>query len=80
MLAKEPSQYTVGQILRITEGGLTPVSCMEDSPNRCERRGYCKTLPIWQELEKIINNYLDSITLEDALENYKDANNSEYYI
>ncbi|MCL2044465.1 MAG: Rrf2 family transcriptional regulator [Treponema sp.] len=80
MLAKEPSQYTVGQILRITEGGLTPVSCMEDTPNRCERRGYCKTLPIWQELEKIINNYLDSITLEDALDNFKDANNSEYYI
>ena len=80
MLAKEPSQYTVGQILRITEGGLTPVSCMEDKPNRCERKGYCKTLPIWEELEKIINKYLDSITLEDALENHKDANNNVYYI
>jgi len=80
MLAKEPSQYTVGQILRITEGGLTPVSCMEDTPNRCERRVYCKTLPIWQELEKVINNYLDSVTLEDALDNFKDANYSEYYI
>ena len=84
MLAKEPSQYTIGQILRITEGGLAPVSCMVDKPNRCERRGFCKTLPIWQELDKIINNYLDSITLEDALgyasENLKDANNSEYYI
>jgi len=80
MLAKEPSHYTVGQILKITEGGLTPVSCMEDEPNQCERRGYCKTLPIWQGLEEVINNYLDSITLEDVLENFKDANNSEYYI
>ena len=80
MLAKEPYQFTVGQILRITEGGLAPVSCMEDGQNRCERSAFCKTLPIWQELEKVINNYLDSITLDDVLKNFKDANASEYYI
>jgi len=46
MLARDPEQYTVGQILRITEGGLCPVSCMEDDPNKCERSGFCKTLLI----------------------------------
>ena len=80
MLAKEPSRYTVGQILRITEGGLCPVSCMEDDPNRCARRVFCKTLPVWQGLEKVINNYLDSITLKDILDNFKDADAGEYYI
>jgi len=65
MLAKEPDQYTVGQILRITEGELSPVSCLADTPNQCERKGYCKTLPIWQGLEKVINRYLDDITIQD---------------
>ena len=79
MLAKEPSQYTIGGILRITEGGLSPVSCLEDEINRCERNDFCKTLFIWAGLEKVINNYLDSITLQDIIE--KHANyNGEYYI
>ena len=80
MLAKEPSRYTVGQILRITEGGLFPVSCMEDDPNRCERSRFCKTLPVWQGLEKVMNDYLDGITLQDILDNSKDAGAGEYYI
>ena len=71
MLAKEPSQYTIGQILRITEGGLSPVSCLDDEPNRCERNGYCKTLPAWRGLEEVINNYLDGITIQDLLDNSK---------
>jgi len=80
MLAKEPDQYTVGQILRITEGELSPVSCLADTPNQCERKGYCKTLPIWQGLEKVINRYLDDITIQDILDNFKDAVTGEYYI
>jgi len=80
MLAKEPEEYTVGQILRITEGGLSPVSCMGDDPNRCKRREFCITLPVWQGLDKIINKYLDSITLQDILDNLKDADVGEYYI
>jgi len=58
MLAKEPDKYTVGQILRITEGGLSPASCLEDD---------CKTLWVWKGLEEAINKYLDSITLQDIL-------------
>jgi Rrf2 family protein len=80
MLSKEPDKYTVGQILRITEGGLFPVSCLEDEPNQCERKEYCKTLWVWQGLEKTINNYLDGITLEDIIRNYQGAGADEYYI
>ena len=80
MLAKKPDQYTVGQILRITEGGLFPVSCLADEPNQCERNGYCKTLLVWQGLEKVINKYLDSITIQDILDNNKETCADEYYI
>jgi len=80
MLAKEPDQYTVGQILRITEGGLFPVSCLADEPNQCERNGYCKTLWVWQGLEKAINKYLDSITIQDIFNACKDSRADEYCI
>ena len=80
MLAKEPDKYTVGQILRITEGGLSPVSCLADDPIKCEKRVGCKTLPVWQGLEKAINKYLDGITLQDILYDYRDAGVDEYYI
>jgi Rrf2 family protein len=80
MLAKEPDKYTVGQILRITEGGLSPVSCLEDDPIQCDRWRDCKTLPVWQGLEKAINQYLDGITLQDILYDYKDIGADKYYI
>jgi len=73
MLAKEPDKYTVGQILRITEGGLYPVACLADEPNRCERSENCKTLWVWKGLEKVVNEYLDSITLQDILHNFSDG-------
>lgn len=69
MLAKAPEEYSVGQILRITEGGLYPVACMEDASNQCARHGFCKTLPVWRGLDKVITEYLDSISLRDILEN-----------
>lgn len=80
MLAKEPGQYTVGQILRITEGGLSPVSCLEDEANQCERSGCCKTLPVWRGLEKVINEYLDGITLQDIIDTSTKTGAGEYYI
>ena len=79
MLAKEPSQYTIGQILKVSEGGLSPVSCLEDKPNGCDYRNSCKTLSIWQGLEKVINDYLEGITLQDVLDNYIN-DGGEYYI
>jgi Rrf2 family protein len=80
MLAKDPDKYTVGQILRITEGGLSPVACLEDNPIQCDRKGDCKTLPVWQGLEKAINKYLDSITLQDILHDFQEAGADDYYI
>jgi len=78
MLARAPEQYTVGQVLKITEGSLCPVACMEDEPNVCGRSGFCKTLPVWRGLERVINDYLDNITLQSILDEHKTAD--EYYI
>lgn len=67
MLVKNPAQYTAGDILRAVEGELVPVACMEDVQNRCPRKDYCPTLPFWEGLYRVINDYLDSKTLEDLL-------------
>lgn len=66
-LAKAPEKYTVGEILRVTEGSLCPVACLQIQPNDCPRRADCPTLPIWQGLYKVITEYLDSITLADIM-------------
>jgi Rrf2 family protein len=80
MLAQAPEKYTVGQILRITEGSLSPVTCMDEGPSRCGHRGSCKTLPIWQGLNKVMTGYLDSITLQDILNDYQARGADDYYI
>ena len=68
MLARTPDKYTVGEILRLTEGSLAPVACLEQEPNLCERQESCATLPVWQGLYRVINEYLDNITLQDILD------------
>ena len=67
MLTKTPDQYTVGGILRAIEGNLAPVACLDSDPNYCERSGHCKTLEFWTGLYKVIDNYVDSVTLKDFL-------------
>jgi Rrf2 family protein len=79
-LAKSPEQYTIGDILRLTEGSFAPVSCLEGDENFCEKRGYCKTLFIWEGLYKTLSSYLDSITLQDVLDNESDFDNYDYVI
>ncbi len=64
-LAKPASQYTIGEILRITEGNLAPVACLDTAVNECPRCNQCKTLPFWEGLAATINSYLDSVTLAD---------------
>lgn len=67
-LKKAPSEYTVGSVLKITEGTLSPVSCSELSGgNECEYSEQCITLPLWRKLDKIIDDYLGSVTLEDLI-------------
>lgn len=74
-LAKQPEEYKVGSILRVTEGSLTPVACLDKKPNTCERAAECKTLKMWQGFEDLINDYFDGITLADLLENNPGADN-----
>lgn len=65
ILTKAPDQYTVGEILRLTEGTLAPVACLEGDCSGCERANECPTLDMWKGLDKLINEYLDGITIED---------------
>ena len=66
-LTKAPEQYTVGSILRVTEGSLSPVSCLDEWQEPCPKRSACRTLPMWEGLNKLINEYLDSYTLADLM-------------
>ncbi len=68
MLAKDPGEYTVGRILRLTEGDLAPVSCVEADGMDCERRQGCVTVRIWEKLTEAINGVVDHITLADMVE------------
>lgn len=79
-LVKDAGEYTVGDILRITEGGLAPVACLDRQPVECDRAEDCATLPVWQGLYKVINEYLDSITLQDILDMKKDSYSYDYVI
>ena len=67
-LAKNPEQYTAGEILRVTEGDLCPVSCLQYPVNECPRASEWITLPLWEGLYKTINDYLDSVTLQDIID------------
>ncbi len=67
-LARQPEEYTLGDILRATEGSLAPVSCLETERNDCARRADCATLPVWQGLDRVVNEYLDGITLQSILD------------
>ena len=80
MLSRTPDKYTVGEILRLTEGSLAPVSCLEKDPVECERCGECATLPVWQGLYKVINEYLDGITLQDIIDRQKEHYTNDYII
>lgn len=67
-LARDPSEYTVGMILRLTEGNLAPVACLEDSENQCSRADVCVTLNVWKQLNDAINQVVDHVTLADLVE------------
>ena len=66
-LTHKPEYYTVGMILRLTEGSLAPVSCLDWDMNTCERRENCSTLFIWEELYKAICGVVDNITIADII-------------
>ena len=66
-LNKKPEEYKVGDILRLTEGSLTPVACLEKGAAECPRKSECRTLPLWTRLDDLVENYLDSVTLADLM-------------
>lgn len=68
LLTKNPAEYTVGMILRLTEGSLAPVSCLEQGDNECIRQEECVTLRVWKRLDDAIKDVVDHITLADLLE------------
>lgn len=68
ILKKDPKEYTVGMILRLTEGDLAPVSCVGEEGAECERRSSCVTVRIYEQINDAINNVVDNITLADMLE------------
>lgn len=79
-LAKSPDKYSVGAILRLTEGSIAPVSCLDFDPIQCDRSEDCLTLPVWKGLNKVISDYLDSITLQDILDNNREMVANDYVI
>lgn len=66
-LVKAPEEYRVGDILRLTEGNLAPVACLECDAKTCRRANTCKTLPMWKEFHQMVLDYFDNITLLDLL-------------
>lgn len=79
-LAKNPDQYTVGSVLRLTEGDMAPVACADAEPVECERCGECAMRPVWQGLYRAVNEYLDGITLQDILDQQKERYINDYVI
>ena len=70
-LTRTPEEYTVGNILRLTEGSL---ACLEQNPVECRRMGECRTLPMWRKLNTMINDYFDSISLADLVNTAQPGN------
>ncbi len=71
LLTRAPEEYTVGMILRETEGSLSPVSCLDEETNSCERAGQCSSLLVWHQLKEVIEKTVDGITLADLIEEQK---------
>lgn len=76
LLKKAPSEYTVGMILRLTEGDLAPVSCVGEEKEECERRAGCVTVRIWERIYEAVSNVVDNITLADLAEWQTEASDS----
>lgn len=77
-LTRTPREYTVGSILRLTEGDLAPVACLSGQEKKCVRSESCRTLPMWRKFYEMTNNFFDSVTLEDLM--WPENNGDNYVI
>lgn len=78
VLTKKPEEYTIGMILRLTEGSLAPVACVEEE-NTCEKIHDCATILVWQKMNEAINDVVDHMTLQDLVD-YEMKECSDYVI
>ncbi|MDO4261451.1 MAG: Rrf2 family transcriptional regulator [Eubacteriales bacterium] len=78
-LTRKPDQYTVGMILRLTEGSLCPVECLEEGAVQCERQENCTTFLLWRKLDEAIRGVVDTVTLQDLVDWSKERN-QDYFI
>ena len=74
-LTREPDQYTIGEVLRLTEGSLAPVACLEANAESCPRMFDCRTISLWRGLDEVVNKYLDGITVADLIAPYQSGDN-----
>ena len=80
-LLVEPSKCTVGDVLRLTEGSLSPLACIDDDNFvACNRSEDCTTLFVWQGLKKAVTDYLDSVTLQDIIDKHTESFSNDYII
>ena len=77
MLKKNPEDYTVGMILRLTEGSLAPVACVEEDVTDCERQSGCVTYLLWRKINDAVNDVVDTITLKDLVGWQNNLGNNE---
>jgi len=80
MLAAPAREFSVGAVLKIAEGSLAPVSCLETKDNTCPRAESCITPPMWQCLAKVIDDYLEGITIEDLIVQQETLMGNDYHI
>ena len=78
-LKMEPKDYTVGMVLRLTEGSLAPVACVEDGEIVCDRQEACVTVMVWKKMNDAINDVVDNITLQDLVD-WQNQKNGQYVI
>ena len=67
-LNRSPEDYTIGSILKLTEGSLAAVSCTSQGASACSRNSCCRTLPMWEKLDKMVDEYFESVTLQNLLD------------
>ena len=79
LLTRLPGDYTVGMILRLTEGSLAPVACVEEDGALCDRLDDCATILVWKKLNEAISSVVDHVTLEDLID-WHDARNGNDYV
>ena len=78
-LTRNPEEYKVGMILRLTEGNMSPVDCLAGEINECPRQADCVTLRLWKEMDLAIKGVIDKYTLADLVEWHQELG-SDYVI